>query len=107
LILSGGAGGIYNILDVPQFKLIIDYNDVWNNPAPKGDYSGCTPGVHDIHTDPFFVDVAKGDYHLQSAKYGHWTPSGWSQPNQKTSPCTGDPNDDFSLEPEPNGKRIN
>jgi outer membrane protein assembly factor BamB len=59
----------------------------------------CSPGEHDIHGDPLFVDIANGDYHLQN-KFDGWP---------EDSPCidAGDPSDDFSLEPEPNGDRIN
>jgi hypothetical protein len=38
------------------------YNDVWNNSG--GDYSGCSPGVGAISSDPLFADTALVDYHL-------------------------------------------
>ena len=41
---------------------LLDYNDVWNNPG--GNYSGVTPGVHDISNDPRLVDPVNGDFHL-------------------------------------------
>ena len=49
-------------------------------------------GTHNVYSDPYFVDPNQGDYHLKTY-----------------SPCidAGDPNSDFSLEPEPNGGRIN
>jgi parallel beta-helix repeat protein len=91
-----GAGGIQNIMSVTP--LTIDYNDVWNNTGPKGDYAGCTPGVHDIHTDPLFVNPQNPsfnpvyDFHLKPG-----------------SPCidAGNPESDYSNEPQPNGGRIN
>jgi uncharacterized repeat protein (TIGR01451 family) len=39
-----------------------DYNNVWNNIG--GNYSGLTPGLHDISADPLLVDPASGDFHL-------------------------------------------
>jgi parallel beta-helix repeat protein len=56
------------------------------------DVQGGWPGQGNINTDPLFVDVYNGDYHLLAG-----------------SPCidTGDPNSDFTLEPEPNGQCIN
>jgi hypothetical protein len=37
--------------------------------------------------DPLFVDAAKGDFHLQSAK-GHWTPTGYVD-DDASSPALG------------------
>jgi hypothetical protein len=107
-IVTGNDIGIEVVmLDPELWKGTVAYNDVWNNEC--SDYEGIQPGVGDIHEDPMFVDADNGDYHLQSAKCGHWTPDGWSPPDPKTSPCidAGDPHDDYSLEPEPNGGRIN
>jgi len=49
-------------------------------------------GLGNVTFDPYFVDAANGDYHLQS----------WS-------PCidAGDPLSPYSEEPEPNGGRVN
>jgi hypothetical protein len=54
------------------------------------------PGEGNINLDPLFVDVRHGDFHLKA--------DGWD-----LSPCinTGDPFADCSLEPAPNGGRIN
>jgi len=89
----------------------------WNN--IYGDLFGCQarysciqqgclgPGNLDI--DPLFADPDNGDYHLQS-KYGRYWPQYdiWVL-DKVISPCIdgGDPNDDYSDEPEPNGGRIN
>jgi len=83
----------------------ISYNDVWNNTG--GNYVDCDPGDTDISTDPLFADPANGDFHLKS-RYGRWNGSAWVQDNV-TSPCidAGDPSDDYSNEPKPNGGRIN
>ena len=77
---------------------------VWGNSSGSGDqvYSSGTPtysciqdwaggGVGGIDYYPYFVDPANGDYHLKSR-----------------SPCidAGDPASPFSLEPQPNGARI-
>jgi predicted outer membrane repeat protein len=61
------------------------------------------------HPDPLFADVENDDYHLQS-QAGRWDArqSRWIV-DDRTSPCidAGDPHSDFSLEPLPNGGRIN
>ncbi len=41
-----------------------DYNDVWNNVG--SDYVSTTPGAHDLNGDPLLVDVAAGDFGLNS-----------------------------------------
>jgi predicted outer membrane repeat protein len=53
---------------------------------------GGFPGEGNIDAEPLFADAANGDYHLLTS-----------------SPCidAGDPNSEFTLEPEPNGGRIN
>ncbi len=63
----------------------IKYNNISNT-------VGDDVGIGNISTDPMFIDSAEGDYHLQ-----HNSPSIDS----------GDPADDYSLEPYPNGGRIN
>jgi parallel beta-helix repeat protein len=93
---------------VPLVK--ISYNDVWNNSSADywEEYGTVEfdlqpndiisrpfdpqPGTGEIHTSPLFVDADNGNHHLQPM-----------------SPCidAGDPNDDYSNEPEPSGMRIN
>ena len=66
-------------------------------------------GEGDISADPLFADPKGGDFHLKS-RAGRWDPKlrRWVK-DEVTSPCidAGDPRDDFSNEPEPNGGRIN
>lgn len=73
----------------------IDYNDVWDNSWSNGEAvnnygGGASPGANDISADPQYAD--QSTYRLVS-----------------TSPCidAGDPDDDYSNEPAPNGGRIN
>jgi len=70
-------------------------------------------GSGNINADPLFADPANRDYHLLS-KCGRWDPQagggvgGWAI-DRVTSPCidAGDPAAAFSLEPLPNGGRVN
>jgi len=78
--------------------------------------------IHSISADPMFVDPdgpdniagnADDDYHLKSTE-GRWDPAanggvgGWVK-DDVNSPCidAGNPADSFTLEPSPNGGRIN
>ncbi|RLI99161.1 MAG: hypothetical protein DRP08_07515, partial [Candidatus Aenigmatarchaeota archaeon] len=72
-----------------------------------GNYNGVSAGEGDISVDPLFADPDNGDFHLKS-QYGRWNGSVWVI-DDVTSPCidAGDPEDDYSNEPEPNGGRIN
>ncbi|MFC1687742.1 right-handed parallel beta-helix repeat-containing protein [Patescibacteria group bacterium] len=63
------------------------YNNIWG-----GGNIGFTPGTGDISYDPRFEDPATHDYHLQIGS---------------ASVDTGDPGDDYTYEPTPNGGRIN
>jgi len=81
------------------------YNDLWDNLL--GNYGGgASPGVGDISADPLFSDPGR-DFHLKS-RWGRWNGTEWVE-DDTTSPCidAGDPADDFSKEPQPNGGRIN
>ncbi len=96
------AGGIY----AESNDLVLLRNCiVWANFAPSNpnieasesdirysDIQGGWPGEGNLNQDPCFADRFSQDFHLNS-----------------TSPCidTGDPNDDFTNEPAPNGGRIN
>jgi hypothetical protein len=85
----------------------IRYNCIWGN--AKGPFAGASPGVGNISKDPLFADASSGDFHLKS-RVGRWEPKlkRWVK-DDVTSPCidAGDPKDDFSNEPQPNGGRIN
>ncbi len=70
-------------------------------------------GEGNINEDPLFADLELPDYHLKSSS-GRWDPEdplnqqGWVF-DSITSPCIdkGDPSSNYSLEPAPNGGRIN
>ena len=59
-------------------------------------------------TDLLFADPASGDYHLLSKRGRYWPAHNVWVLDNVTSPCVdgGDPNDDPSGEPMPNGGRI-
>jgi uncharacterized repeat protein (TIGR02543 family) len=83
------------------------YNCVYGSPI---DYANAAAmGTGDISVDPLLACGIPGeeDAHLQS-QGGRATPDGWAY-DLATSPCidAGDPTDDWSLEPAPNGGRIN
>jgi hypothetical protein len=98
------AGGV----QIKGGNVTVSYSDV----------QGSFTGQGNIDADPLFVTsgtwtdpnaYVPGDYHLKS-KAGHWNPytSVWVL-DDVTSPCidAGDPNAVFSLEPAPNGGRVN
>ncbi|MBM4046872.1 MAG: hypothetical protein FJ279_17340 [Planctomycetes bacterium] len=70
-------------------------------------------GIGNIFGDPLYASIDERDFHLKSTG-GRWDrkanggEGGWARDNFH-SPCidTGSPNSDWSLEPEPNGGRIN
>jgi len=105
IIANCGGYGI-NYIKTKE-PTIIGNNNLWKN--AKGDYNGISAGTGDISVDPLFADPAKGDFHLKS-KAGRWDPKAkkWVKDNIH-SPCidAGDPKADFSLEPDPNGGRVN
>ncbi|MDY6966369.1 MAG: LamG-like jellyroll fold domain-containing protein [Halobacteriota archaeon] len=86
-------------------NLSCNYNDAWNNIA--GNYDGCDAGTGNISQDPLFYNVANNDFHLNST-VGTWNGTAWEVMGDH-SPCidAGDPADDYSNEPSPNGDRIN
>ena len=62
-----------------------------------------------VVNDPLFADPNHSDYHLKSEQGRHWPAMDIWVSDSVTSPCidSGDPNMNFSKEPEPNGGRIN
>jgi len=66
-------------------------------------------GDGNIDADPLFADAGNRDFHLMSVA-GRWDPAldTWVV-DEVHSPCidTGDPNSNYSLEPDPNGGRVN
>ncbi len=86
----------------------------WNN--SDSDLFGCEArcsctsqaGQSNIDADPCFVEPDNGDYHLLSERGRYWPEHDVWVLDKVTSPCIdgGDPKDDASVEPMPNGKRI-
>ncbi len=78
----------------------VSYTNFWNGFAKLS-------GTGNIAVDPLFADETNGDYHLKS-KEGRWNGTAWVTDNV-TSPCinAGNPDDEYSKEPSPNGDRIN
>lgn len=71
-------------------------------------YNGTNINISgDIYTNPLCADLTNHDYHLKSAA-GRWSGNGWVS-DTVTSPLidAGYPKSDYSLEPKPNGSRIN
>jgi len=95
----------YGINYIGGKSINLSYNDVYNNSL--GNYNNTTAGTGDISTDPLFADPDNGDFHLKS-EAGRWNGTDWVN-DTETSPCidAGDPEDNYSSEPEPNGGRIN
>jgi hypothetical protein len=103
---AGGGGGISASGSRHPY---VDFCDTFGNTG--GNYVGFTPtdSVGNLSVDPRFVErnVASGAYRLSSTG-GHWNGSAWVI-DALTSACidAGQPGSDFSLEPAPNGGRIN
>jgi len=111
-IVVGSTYGYYGVLS----HIAPTYNCAFNNGQ---NYYGMTPGVGSKTDNPLFVDpdgsdnVLGGDnwldddFHLKSTggsyHFGQWLF------DDEDSPCVdaGNPTDDYSLEPEDNGDRIN
>lgn len=70
---------------------------------------GGWPGEGNIDADPCFVDPNSGDYHLRSERGRYWPEHDVWVLDKVTSPCidAGDPYDDPSAEPMPNGDLVN
>lgn len=94
-ILWGNTGGSFD----GSGKPVVTYSNV----------EGGFIGNGNINTDPLFVDVNTGDYHLKSS-FGRWVPAQqcWEY-DSITSPCidTGDPNSNWAAELWPHGKKMN
>jgi|GEM_PF-1718915 hypothetical protein len=96
--------GILNLLSATH-KVDSANNVYFDNYA--GNYSGMVTRSEDINADPLFADAENHDYHLQSS-HGRWNGSAWVN-DAADSPAidAGYVASDYSLEPAPNGGRIN
>jgi len=86
-LVTGNYTGL--VADHPD-TLISQFNDVSGNAV--ADYQGLVAAATDLAAPVSFVDFAGRDLHL---------------PSHQASTDRGDPADDFSAEPAPNGGRIN
>ncbi|MGD2094120.1 MAG: C10 family peptidase [Phycisphaerales bacterium] len=118
--VTSSGGGFYNSDDS---STTLTNCIVWNNALEQivndaggnavvtySNVQGGWSGQGNIDNDPLFADPSNGDYHLKS-RGGRWDPVSqtWVR-DGVTSPCVdaGDPTiTSFSLEPVPNGGRIN
>jgi hypothetical protein len=117
-----GVGGFHATEDsrLPSTKDTVVNSIVWGNePNNLSEHPNLCIGYSDIENgwsgdsnlglDPLFVDPDGDDFHLQS-QAGHWDPTRqvWVT-DPVTSPCidAGDPRTDWTVEPQPNGQRIN
>ncbi|MBC8216957.1 MAG: hypothetical protein H8E73_00685 [Planctomycetes bacterium] len=89
-------------------------DEVWNNDGSEfaisySDIQGGWQGEGNIDADPCFVDPNSGDYHLRSERGRYWPEHDVWVLDKVTSPCidAGDPYDDPSAEPMPNGDLVN
>jgi len=97
---------------------ICTFNNVWGN--DEGNYFGSEPDLGSLSVDPMYQSLVPGtafnnthdinaDLHLKS-ELGRWnnTTSTW-ETDTESSMCIngGDPNADYSNEPENNGDRLN
>ena len=82
-------------------NLDIIYSNFYNNGFDM------PSGTGNMEVNPLFANSVNSDFHLKS-QYGRWSGSAWVD-DIVTSSCidTGDPSDDYSNEPLPNGSRIN
>jgi len=87
---------------------------IWNDDGSTisisySDVEGGWPGEGNIDADPCFVDSNSGDYHLRSERGRYWPEHDVWVLDKVTSPCidAGDPYDDPSAEPMPNGDLVN
>jgi hypothetical protein len=102
-IFWGNTQDIYIVPDRTGSKVAVSYSDIQQGWAGTGNFS----------KDPLFANPTAGDYHEQSTA-GRWDPAanggagGWVM-DAVNSPVidAGDPASDYSLEPAPNGGRIN
>ncbi len=103
--LSGSYNNVTSSTDIYQNPKLVNnlleiytniYNTTWPNAVTNENYLG-----------DLGANEAKLKYHLKS-EFGRWNGTQWINDNS-TSPCidAGNPTDDYSNEPTPNGNKIN
>jgi len=95
----------------PDISSSIFWNNIESDLFQCQALYSCTyePGDGNIDADPCFVDPNNGDYHLRSKRGRYWPEHDVWVLDKVTSPCidAGDPYDDPSAEPMPNGDLVN
>ncbi|MFH1230439.1 MAG: PQQ-binding-like beta-propeller repeat protein [Planctomycetota bacterium] len=89
IIMNNGYGIYWGGTLIHLSDLSISYNNVYGTTC---NYANCSVGAGDISEDVTFIDEANNDYREQTGAQ---------------TIDMGDPVDDWSQEPEPNGDRIN
>jgi hypothetical protein len=97
----------------PDISNSIFWNNTYRDLTGCDAWYSCTNeegvGENNIDADPLFVDPNNDDYHLLSRRGRYWPEHDVWVLDKVTSPCIdgGNPADDPSDEPIPNGDRVN
>ncbi|MBU0963721.1 S8 family serine peptidase [Patescibacteria group bacterium] len=94
ILVGNGSGASVGLYRLANFGINgeIGYNNIWNFNQAYADFDLETEADYDISVDPLYVNAGLNNLHLQL---------------DSLSIDAGDPSDDYSQEPAPNGNRIN
>lgn len=104
---SGNIQGDYNLFAMPEDGLIAKNTDLQTGYSTLSQWINGPNNMNSWVGDPLFVDPESGNFHMLS-RAGWWSNGTWAvSSNTSWAIDAGNPNDDFSSEPEPRGTRIN